>query len=297
LSREEPVVPFGDERSVEELAREVPVAKSKPLIVVANDDGVFSPGLLALKQALEDVGEVVVIAPDRNWTAAGHSKTMHKPLRVSRVTLADGSAAFAGSGSPSDCVALALLGLLKRQPDLIVSGINHGPNVGHDLTYSGTVAAAIEGAIFEVPAIAVSLDTYEKPLPAAVEMAARFAADLARRVLERGLPKGVLLNVNVPNLPPEEVRGVDVTRMGTRVYRDELIERLDPRGRPYYWIGGEAPTGEPLEGTDFGAIHRGAISVTPIHLDLTEYRLLDELADWKLAIERGAEARKEQKGF
>lgn len=266
-----------------------PIGQAQPLILVTNDDGVYSPGILALKDGLEQVGRVVVMAPDRNRTAAGHNKTMHKPLRVQRVTLSDGSRAFACSGSPSDAVALALLGLLPRKPDLVVSGINHGANLGHDVTYSGTVAAAMEGIIFDVPSIAVSVDTWQRSDKAALVAAGGFAATLARQVLALGLPRGVLLNVNVPNLPLAEMSGVQVTRLGTRVYLDALVERLDPRGRPYYWIGGEAPTGEPNEGTDVGALKQGAISVTPIHLDMTEYHVLDRLRDWNLSLDLGQE--------
>lgn len=263
---------------------------AQPLILVTNDDGVHSPGILALKNGLEAVGRVVVMAPDRNRTAVGHNKTMHKPLRMQRVTLSDGSHAFACSGSPSDTVALALLGLLQRKPDLVVSGINHGANLGNDVTYSGTVAAAMEGVIFDVPSIAVSLDSWQRSDRAALATAADFAATLARQVLTHGLPNGVLLNVNVPNLPRAEIRGVQLTRLGTRVYRDELIERIDPRGRPYYWIGGEAPTGAPSDGTDVGALGQGAISVTPIHLDMTEYRVLGRLRDWGLSLDLGQES-------
>ncbi len=272
-------------RALDELAEETPQPNpAQPTILITNDDGVYSPGLLALKQACEAVAQVVVMAPDRNRTAAGHSKTMHKPLRVAQVTLADGSAAFAASGSPSDCVALALLGLLKQRPAVVVSGINFGANMGQDLTYSGTVAAAMEGVIFDVPSIAVSLDIHGTPRQEAFQAAGRVAAQIARQVIQRGLPPGVLLNVNVPYRPDGDFQGLEVTRMGTRVYRDALVERLDPRGRPYYWIGGEEPTGEPGEGTDFGAIARGAVSVTPIHLDMTEYRFMDRLRDWRLAL-------------
>ncbi len=266
-----------------------PIDQTQPLILITNDDGVYSPGILALKNGLEPVGRVVVMAPDRNRTAAGHNKTMHKPLRMQRVTLSDGSRAFACSGSPSDTVALALLGLLPRKADLVVSGINHGANLGHDVTYSGTVAAAMEGVIFDVPSIAVSVDTWQRFDGAALAAAADFAATVARQVLAHGLPRGVLLNVNVPNLPRAEINGVQITRLGTRVYLDELVERIDPRGRPYYWIGGEAPTGEPSAGTDVGALKQGAISVTPIHLDMTEYHVLDRLRDWNLSLDLGQE--------
>jgi len=250
-----------------------------PHILVTNDDGVDAPGLLALKQTLEKVGQVTVFAPEHNWSAAGHTKTMHKPLRVNQVKLADGTMAYASSGAPSDCVALAVLGLSPCRPDLVVSGINQGANLGHDITYSGTVAAAMEGVIFGIPAIAVSLDSFESQDFAC---AAEFAARLAAQVLARGLPPNTLLNVNVPAVPPEEIAGVLVTRLGKRVYRDVLVERQDPRGRNYYWIGGEPPAGVPEEGTDIWALAHNYISVTPLHLDMTDYRLIEELKRWEL---------------
>lgn len=255
---------------------------SRPYILITNDDGIRSPGLLSLKRALDQIGETVVFAPDHNWSAAGHTKTMHKPLRVAYAELADGSPAFTSNGAPSDCVALALLGILDREPGLVVSGINNGPNLGHDITYSGTVAAAMEAVIFGVPAIAVSLDTYEPPAPAALEAAASFAARLASAVLEHGLPPGHLLNVNVPNRPAGDLAGVEPTRLGRRVYQDVLVERADPRGRPYYWIGGEAPTGVSEEGTDIGALFQDKISITPIHLDMTAFDLMSEIDQWDL---------------
>jgi len=256
---------------------------TRPYILVTNDDGIRSPALLSLKRALDQVGETVVFAPDHNWSAAGHTKTMHKPLRVAYAEMADGSPGFTSNGAPSDCVALALLGILDREPDLVVSGINNGPNLGHDITYSGTVAAAMEAVIFGVPAIAVSLDTYEPPEPAALEAAASFAARLAAAVLEHGLPPGHLLNVNVPNRPASEIVGVEPTRLGRRVYQDVLVERADPRGRPYYWIGGDVPTGVDEQGTDIGAVSQDKISVTPIHLDMTASDLISAIEEWGLA--------------
>lgn len=255
----------------------------RPYILVTNDDGVEAPGLLTLKRALDEVGETVVFAPDHNWSAAGHTKTMHKPLRVAYAELDDGSPVYTTNGAPSDCIALALLGILDREPDLVASGINNGPNLGHDITYSGTVAAAMEAVIFGLPALSVSLDTYEAPEPAALQAAASFAAKLASAVLERGLPPGHLLNVNAPNRPADELAGVEITRLGRRVYQDVLIERTDPRGRPYYWIGGDAPTGFDEEGTDIGAVSQGKISVTPIHLDMTASDLTAEIERWDLA--------------
>jgi len=251
-----------------------------PYILVTNDDGVEAPGLLALKKALEEVGEVAVFAPDHNWSAAGHPKTMHKPLRVNEVRLADGSPAYTSNGAPSDCVAMAILGILPRRPDLVVSGINLGGNMGHDITYSGTVAAAMEAVISGIPAIAVSVDTFSPDVDFSV--AARFAAEIARYVLEKGLPPYTLLNVNVPALPPEEIKGVQLTRLGRRLYKDILVKRKDPRGKDYYWIGGGPPEDVIEEGTDVGAVANGYISVTPLHLDMTDYSLLEQLRDWDI---------------
>ncbi len=253
---------------------------SRPVILISNDDGIDSPGLLALTQAMQSVGEAAVFAPEHNWSAAGHTKTMHKPLRATRTTLADGTPAYAISGAPSDCVALALLGILPQKPDLVVSGINRGANLGHDLTYSGTVAAAMEGVIFGIPAIAFSLDTFERPDETVLRYCGDFAAHLARLVLQHGLPPNTLLNVNFPNVPPEKVAGVEITRQGQREYRDVLIERQDPRGRAYYWIGGEEPAGIAEAGTDIGALAQNRISINPIHLDLTAYQVMEHLRAW-----------------
>ena len=246
-------------------------------ILVTNDDGVQSPGLLALKRALDGVGQVTVFAPDRNWSAAGHSKTMHKPLRISQVELADGTAAYTTNGAPSDCVGLALLGAIPVRPDLVLSGINQGANLGHDITYSGTVAGAMEAVVGGVPAIAVSLNAREWGDFGAVTA---LVIDLAHHVLGNGLPPNTLLNVNAPALPSGQVAGVAVTRLGQRVYRDILIERTDPTGRPYYWIGGEPPTGVEEEGTDIGAVARGYISVTPLTMDMTDYQFIEHLRSW-----------------
>ena len=253
-------------------------------ILVTNDDGVQAPGLLALKKALEGLGKITVFAPDHNWSVAGHNKTMHKPLRVNRTQLADGTPALITNGSPSDCVGLAILGLVQPKLDLVVSGINQGPNMGHDITYSGTVAAAMEAAVFGIPAIAVSLDTFESGKD--FGPAARFAALLAAQVLKEGLPPDTLLNVNVPAIPGDQIRGVMFTRLGKRIYQDELICRQDPRGQDYYWIGGAPPSGVIEDGTDIGAIANGYISVTPLNLDMTDYRLLRALERWQSVLSR-----------
>jgi len=248
-------------------------------LLLTNDDGVDAPGLLALAQAMRALGQVSVLAPNRNWSASGHVKTLHRPLRVWPTVLADGSAAFTTDGAPSDCVALAVLGLIETPIDLVVSGINPHANVGHDVTYSGTVTAAMEAMIAGLPALAVSLDSEHEP--SSVEdyrSAANVARILAERVRDLGLPSGVLLNVNVPARPQQELRGMTLTRQGLRVYRDALVRREDPRGRPYYWIGGEAPTGILEQGTDLWALSEGWVSITPLHLDLTAYPALSSLA-------------------
>ncbi|MBI5291682.1 MAG: 5'/3'-nucleotidase SurE [Chloroflexi bacterium] len=248
-------------------------------ILVTNDDGVTAPGLAALAQAMRALGRVTVVAPDHNWSASGHVKTMHKPLRVKKAALADGAEALATDGAPSDCVALAFLGVVPDKIDMVVSGINPFANMSHDVTYSGTVMAAMEGAIARVPAVAVSVDG---AATAGYETAAWAAARVVSRVAERGLPPYTLLNVNVPRVAVSDVKGFRITRQGLRVYRDALVERADPRGVPYYWIGGEAPTGMPDEGTDFAALADGYVSVTPLRLDLTAYDLLEPLREWTL---------------
>jgi 5'-nucleotidase len=251
-------------------------------ILVTNDDGVTAPGLLELAQAMRQHGRVSVLAPDHNWSASGHVKTMHRPLRVKDVELADGSPALASDGAPSDCVALALLGLLEEKVDLVVSGINPNANLGHDVTYSGTVTAAMEAVIWGLPGIAVSLDSPANHRGRLDYSAAgQVASQVVRMFSTSGLPVHTLLNVNVPYLPFEQLNGFRITRQGQRVYRDSLDRRLDPRGRPYYWIGGEAPGGLPEPGTDIGALAEGAVSITPLQLDLTDTGLLSQLASLK----------------
>ncbi len=258
-----------------------------PHILVTNDDGYQSPGLMVLARSLRRAGKVTVFAPDHNWSAAGHTKTMHKPLRITQAPALDGDIPlFITTGTPSDCVALALLGVVKDPVDLVVSGINMGANLGHDITYSGTVAGAMEGAVFGRPAIAASMEyTGNSPVEGKtgdLEFAAEFIATLSLQVLAQGLPRYGLLNVNFPAVPRTEVTGVRTTRLGIRVYHDVLVERLDPKGRPYYWIGGEPPTGEPEEGTDVGALACGAISITPLNLDMTDRSQLAQLNQWPL---------------
>lgn len=253
-------------------------------ILVTNDDGVQAPGLLALAQAMRQIGQVTVFAPDRNWSASGHVKTLERPLRVHETLLADGTTAFTSDGAPSDCVALPLLGFTDKV-DLVVSGINPNSNIGHDVTYSGTVTAAMEAVIAGVPGIAFSLASQDKPADTVTDYgpAAQMAKLVVEKVIKGDLLEGVVLNVNIPYLSVEAIKGILVTRQGLRVYRDALDRRVDPRGRPYYWIGGEAPGGVDEEGTDVGALLAGYVSVTPLQLDMTSYKALDVLKsrDWK----------------
>jgi len=250
-------------------------------ILVTNDDGVLAPGLLALTREMRKLGKVSVLAPDRNWSGGGHVKTLDRALRVKEVRLANGTQAFASDGAPSDCVALATLGYFKEPIDLVVSGINAGANLGHDVTYSGTVTAAMEAVIAGIPGIAVSLEMMENHIDEIdYGPAARAASKVVRQVIENGLSHEILLNINVPFLPDEKLRGVVLTRQGLRVYHSRLDERTDPRNKPYYWIGGDAPTGVPERGTDVGALAEGFVSVTPLQLDLTAYRALTDLNTW-----------------
>lgn len=250
-------------------------------ILVTNDDGVFAPGLLALAQEMRTLGRVSILAPDRNWSGGGHVKTFTRPLRVKQFLLADGTIGYGSDGAPSDCVALATLGYFKEPIDLVVSGINVGANLGHDVTYSGTVTAAMEAVIANVPGIAVSLeasDTSTEPID--FRPAASAARQVVQQIIENGLPPEILLNVNVPLVKQEDIRGFRMTRQGLRVYHGRLDEGKDPRGIPFYFIGGDAPTGVPERGTDIGALADGYVSVTPLHLDLTAYRALTDLNTW-----------------
>lgn len=258
-------------------------------ILVTNDDGVGSAGLLALKQALEPYGRVSVIAPDSNRSAIGRGITIHNPLHVEEVRLADGSPALATDGTPVDCVRFATLGLLEAPPDVIVSGINLGLNLGDDVTYSGTVAAALEGVLLGCPAIAVSaqaVDGHADQWDGSAydfRAVAQFAARLVPIVCHERFPRRVVLNVNAPGLPPDEVTGAAVSRLGRRVYNDELtLESTEGTRRRYAIYGGSASY-QREEGTDFAAIERGEIAVTPLHFDLTDIGGMDHLERMSLA--------------
>jgi 5'-nucleotidase len=249
-----------------------------PKILVTNDDGIHSAGLVALAEALGALGEVVVVAPAHEMSAASHSLTLTRPLRIEEID----DHHFSVDGTPTDCITLAMNHLMKDDlPAIVVSGINKGGNLGEDVTYSGTVAGALEASIYGLPGIAVSLVQRTGFDFAA---AAEFAAELARRVLGDGLPRGTLLNVNVP---PGPIRGARVTRQGTKNIRPNIIEGTDPRQRKYYWIGEESLTWNEEAGTDYEALGHGLVSITPLRTDMTDYRLLEEfrLRDWDMVLE------------
>jgi 5'/3'-nucleotidase len=272
----------GGPRALRRMARPLGDWTTRPKILITNDDGIESRGLLALKQALDQLGDTTVVAPDTNQSAVGHTKTLMRPLRVRERVLGDGSLGLSVDGSPTDAVSLAFLGYFGHGFDLVASGINYGANLGDDITYSGTVSAAMEAVINGCPAFAISQEYYEHP---DFSLAARVAVLVGRNILEHGLSPGELINVNVPALTPEEFGGVEVTRLGKRVYQDQLIQRVDPRGIPYFWIGGPPPSGLAVPGTDFHAVVNRRVAVTPIHLDLTGRRLLRRLKTWRWDLE------------
>ena len=244
-------------------------------ILITNDDGIQSEGLTALKNALSSLGRVAVVAPDREQSTASHAITLHRPLRVEEVD----RRCFSVDGTPADCVNLSINGILKGKPKILVAGINKGENLGDDVTYSGTVSAAIEGTLIGIPSIAVSLVTRKD---FKFEAAATFAKRLVEQVLKRGLPDNTLLNVNVPNLTEQEIKGVEITCQGKRIYGDAIVEKVDPRGKKYYWIGGDQLGYRDVPGSDFDAVNRKMISVTPLRLDLTGYDAIETLKEWEI---------------
>jgi len=244
------------------------------VILVTNDDGVHAPGLAALASALDELGDVYVVAPDREQSAVGHALTLHRPLRVTTV----GERRFSVNGTPSDCVNLAVLGLLPERPVLVAAGINHGSNLGDDVTYSGTVSAAMEGTLLGVPSMAVS---QSDPETGTLDGAQAVAKLVASRVLVEGLPGKTLLNINVPAGP---LAGIRMTRLGHRVYQEKVVRETDPRGLPYYWIGAGPPVWSEDEASDIAAVNRGMASVTPLHLDLTHHGALQRMGEWDGAL-------------
>lgn len=246
-------------------------------ILVTNDDGIGAAGIKALAAALQELGNVTVVAPDRERSAVGHSLTLHSPLRV--FELREGW--YAVDGTPTDCVNMGIHSLLPAPPDLVVSGVNHGGNMGDDVTYSGTVAAAMEANLMGIPSLAVSLATYGPSDH--FSDAARVALQVCHTIIKLGLPSDTFLNLNVPNLPFASIKPPLITRQGKRSFVGKIVDKTDPRGRKYYWIGSEEPSFLDDEGTDFNAVGRGHASLTPLHLDLTNYRSLEALKGWQLA--------------
>ncbi len=248
-------------------------------ILITNDDGINAPGLLALHASLAAIGDVVAIAPERPRSACGHAITLHKPLRLTPVEMPGGGRGYASNGTPADCVALGLSDHLGGIPELVVSGINPGPNLGVDMIYSGTVAAAMEAAICGVPSFAISIAAHER---ADFQPAAEFAGYLARVLAACRLPRGSLLNVNVPAVPIEEMRGVAITRQGRLRYSNRIERRTDPRGGAYYWLTGDRVDRSASADSDVDAIAERRISVTPVSLELTDEELLADLPSWDL---------------
>ena len=246
------------------------------VILVTNDDGVHSPGLHSLYNAMKELGDAYIVAPDRERSAVSHSLTMHRPLKVEKLR----ERIYSINGTPTDCVAIGIHKILPERPVLVVSGINKGANLGDDITYSGTVSAAIESTIMGIPACAISLVINEKPpVHLYFETASGIAMKIGRYILENSLPYDTLLNVNVPNVPMKSIRGIKFTRQGKRIYDNSIQETFDPHGEKHYWIGGGKPYWEHGEDTDIQAIQDNHISITPIHLDLTNYDALKFLKE------------------
>jgi 5'-nucleotidase len=242
-------------------------------ILLSNDDGYHATGLAALNEAVSELADTVIVAPDRNQSGASHSLTLDAPLRVAQTD--DG--VFFVNGTPTDCVHLAITGLLHADPDMVIAGINHGANLGDDVLYSGTVAAAIEGRFLGLPAMAVSLVS-EKPQNFAV--AAMAACELLQKLQTNPLPADIILNVNVPDLPAEDLRGFKTTRLGVRHRSEAMIRMEDPKGQPVYWVGAAGVGQDAGEGTDFHAVEHGYVSVTPLQIDLTQHSVLADIQTW-----------------
>ncbi|HEX3034871.1 MAG TPA: 5'/3'-nucleotidase SurE [Thermodesulfobacteriota bacterium] len=252
-------------------------------ILISNDDGINSAGIHALAEAFMALGEVFIVAPDRDQSATSHALNLHRPLRIEEIS----DNVYSVDGTPTDCINLAVNGILKdRKPDLLVSGINKGENLGDDITYSGTVSAAIEGTLLGIPSIAVSAVSKAGKNDFRFDTASHYALLVAKHILRMPLPQGTLLNVNVPNLPKGEIMGIWVTRQGKRVYGEPIVENVDPRGRKYYWIGGNELRSLDIENSDILAIKQGYVSLTPIKLDLTDYEFMEKL---KFSLQRNKE--------
>jgi len=247
-------------------------------ILICNDDGIFAKGLSKLAETIKKIGQITVVAPDIERSAIGHAITVRDPLRLYETTLWESEIkGFSLTGTPADCVKFGVSMIMEEPPDLVISGINQGPNLGTDVLYSGTVSAAIEGAILGIPSMAVSLNSYEDE---DYSFAAQTALNIAQKMLKYSLSPGTLLNVNVPAISRSQCKGIKVTRLGIRKYNENYIKRIDPRGKEYYWLAGDLMEKEQQDDVDITAVREGYISVTPIHYDLTNYSQLRDIKQW-----------------
>ena len=250
-------------------------------ILLTNDDGIYAPGLWALHRRLSFAHTVTVVAPDRERSAVGHGITLHEPLRATRIRVNGEGRGYAVNGTPADCIKLSVLEILKTRPDMVISGINPGANVGINAHYSGTVAAAREAALLGLASLAVSINSSQ---PAFLEEAATFIEGLARRVMEKGLPCGVFLNVNIPNIPIKTVHGISISSQGVSVSREGFEKRVDPRNRTYYWQELESPADFSGSDMDGNALSHEFISITPMRCDMTDYEVMADLKSWNIAV-------------
>jgi len=248
-------------------------------ILVTNDDGIYTDGIYWLWEAVKDFGNALVVAPDTEKSAVGHAITITNPLRTKYVNRRGGFSGYAVNGTPADCVKIAVRSILKFPPDLVVSGINYGANVGTNVIYSGTVSAATEGTIFGIPSIAVSIDSHH---PKDFKSAMDITQNTLKKVLKFGLPEGTLLNINVPDIPDEKIKGTRITTQGNSYFKDRFEKREDPRGNIYYWMTGESVDPDSSGNTDNRALKDGYISVTPIHYRLTNESFMSDLESWKI---------------
>jgi len=249
----------------------------KPFLLLTNDDGIDAPGLFALYRELSKVGDVAIVAPSMERSAVGHAITLSDPLRVWDYQRDGSFYGYAVNGTPADCVKIAYWAILSRKPDAVISGINLGANTGINTIYSGTVSAATEGAILNIPSFAISLCTYHDP---DFSYAAKFAKKLTTTLLQKGLPEGVFLNVNVPACPENEIQGVTVTRQGQALFEEKFDKRVDPHGRVYYWLTGQKMEKEKDLDVDDNAVRSNLVAITPLHYDLTRYDFLKDLKSW-----------------
>jgi 5'-nucleotidase len=251
--------------------------KKKPTILITNDDGIFAPGIYALWEVMRKIGDVIVVAPDSEKSAVGHAITISNPIRIKKVNGHGKFSGYAVNGTPADCVKIAVKAIMNNSPDIVVSGINHGANVGNNIIYSGTVSAATEGTMLNIPSVAISLNSIKG---GNFSPAQKISESIANLILKNGLPAGVLLNVNVPNIPLDKILGYKVTRQGNIFFIDRFEKREDPRGQVYYWMTGEIIDDDAHDDYDGQALKDNFVSVTPIHYQLTDEKFINQLKRW-----------------